>query len=385
MTRHLKILEYALTSLRRRQGKNYAIVTIYSLIIATLATVLFLTESLRREADQILHSAPELVVQRLIAGRHDLVPIDYVTEIAKIPGVGKVEPRVWGYYYDGLTKANYTFLGLHDTAAELELLAGRLPQADGECAIGNGVAGIRLVDVGDDLILIDSANIGTVYEIVGRFKSESSLLTNDLIVFPEADLRRFFSVPEGYATDISVQVYNQREVPKIAEKIKRQLPYSRPISKRELVRTYDAVFNWRSGMILTVFASALIAFCVLAWDKATGISAEEKQEVGILKAIGWNTADVLELKFWEGLVISLSSLLIGLILAYLHVYFFGTAVLLPVLKGWSVLFPEFPLTPQINLYQVFILAFLTVAPYVASTLIPSWKTAVTDPEAVMRR
>ena len=138
-------------------------------------------------------------------------------------------------------------------------------------------------------------------------------------------------------------------------------------------------------MILTVFASALIAFCVLAWDKATGISAEEKQEVGILKAIGWDTADVLELKFWEGLVISLSSLLLGLILAYVHVFFLGASILAPVIKGWSVLFPDFQLTPYVNLYQVFILAFLTVAPYVASTLIPSWKTAVTDPETVMRR
>ena len=90
-------------------------------------------------------------------------------------------------------------------------------------------------------------------------------------------------------------------------------------------------------------------------------------------------------KIWEGLVISLSSLLLGLVLAYVHVFFLGASILAPVIKGWSVLFPDFQLTPYVNLYQVFILAFLTVAPYVASTLIPSWKTAVTDPEAVMRR
>jgi len=32
--------------------------------------------------------------------------------------------------------------------------------------------------------------------------------------------------------------------------------------------------------MLTIFASALIAFLYLAWDKATGIGAEEKHEIG---------------------------------------------------------------------------------------------------------
>lgn len=385
MIQHLKILEYALSSLSRRKGKNCAIIIVYALTIATLASVLFLTHSLREEAGKVLLAAPDLVVQRLVAGRHDLVPTEYAQTIRKIPGVGKVEPRVWGYYYDGLTKANYTFVGLQDAPEELELLEGRLPRQAGECAIGSGVADIRLVGVGDDLILIDSQNMGTIFEITGRFKTESNLLANDLIVFPEDNLRAFFALPAGRVTDISVEVFNEREVSKIAEKIKRQLPDSRPITKSELLRTYDGVFNWRSGMILTVFASALIAFCVLAWDKATGISADEKQEVGILKAIGWDTKDILELKFWEGLIVSFSSLLLGLIFAYVHVFFLGASVLSAVIKGWSVLFPDFHLTPYVDLYQVFALAFLTVAPYVASTLIPSWKTAITDPETIMRR
>ncbi len=160
-------------------------------------------------------------------------------------------------------------------------------------------------------------------------------------------------------------------------------PDTRPITGSEIGRTYDAVFNWRTGMMLTVFFSALVAFGVLAWDKATGISAEEKREIGVLKAIGWDTSDVLELKFWEGMVVSLTSFLLGLIVAYVHVFFFGAPMLGRVLKGWSVLFPEFHPVPYVDLYQIFVMGFLTVVPYIASTLMPSWKTAVTDPEEVM--
>ena len=137
-------------------------------------------------------------------------------------------------------------------------------------------------------------------------------------------------------------------------------------------------------MLLTMFFAALLAFCILAWDKATGISAEEKREIGILKAIGWGTGDVLELKFWEGIVISVTSLLLGLILAFVHVFVFDASVFASVVHGWSVLYPEFRVTPDVDLYQIFVLASLTVVPYVAATIIPSWKAAITDPEEVMR-
>jgi ABC-type lipoprotein release transport system permease subunit len=128
----------------------------------------------------------------------------------------------------------------------------------------------------------------------------------------------------------------------------------------------------------------VIAFCILAWDKATGISAEEKQEIGILKAVGWDTSDVLVMKFWEGIIISMTAFFLGVIAGFVHVFFLNATILAHIIKGWSVLFPEFQLRPHIDLYQVLTLGFLTIVPYVASTVIPSWKAAVTDPETVMR-
>jgi hypothetical protein len=54
-----------------------------------------------------------------------------------------------------------------------------------------------------------------------------------------------------------------------------------------------------------------------------------------------------------------------------------------VIQGWSVLFPEFRLTPSDQRLPALRARFLTVVPYVAST-VASWKAAVTDPEEVMR-
>ncbi len=382
--KRLKILEYALSALWRRRGKTLAILVVYTLTIAVLASILLMTHSLRVEAGRLLERAPDVVVQRVMAGRHDLIPVDRVAAIREIPGVGDVHPRYWGYYYDAISGSNFTVVGVADPPARLELLDGGLPPTPGACAIGAGVASARSVGVGDDLILIDSHNIGVVFEVVGVFRAESSLLTNDLVVLRDADVLRFFGFPDGTATDLSVEVFNAAEVDTVASKIKTAFPDTRPITRSELVRTYDAVFHWRSGMVLTLFASALIAFCILAWDKATGLSAQERREIGILKAIGWGTADVIELKFWEGAALSVTAFLTGLIVAWVHVFLLGASILAPVLEGWSVLFPEFRITPYLDLYQVFVMAFLTVVPYIASTVIPSWKAAIMDPEEVIR-
>ena len=134
-------------------------------------------------------------------------------------------------------------------------------------------------------------------------------------------------------------------------------------------------------MILSV---AVLAFVILAWDKATGLSAEEKKEIGILKALGWETSDVLLMKCWEGVVVSLSSFILGVLLAYVHVFFASSVVFAPALKGWSVLYPDFRLTPFLSAYQVATLFFLTVIPYAVATIVPSWRAATIDPDSVMR-
>ena len=384
MIRHLKILEYALSSLGRRKSKVIAIVLAYSLTVATLASVLFLTHALRTEAHKILSGVPDLIVQKLMGGRHELIDLEYAEKIKKIHGVGGVNPRYWGYYYDPLVEVNYTIMGSGGSIGDLDLLDGTLPAHNSECALGAGIAAFRGADYSGELILMDNRNSAHLFEVSGLFKAESSLLTNDLIVLRDSAVINFFGFPEEKATDLAVSVPNSNEIRTVATKIKKMFPDTRPITKTELSRTYDMVFNWRSGMMLTVFCAAIIAFCIMAWDKATGISAGEKQEIGVLKAIGWDTGDILVLKFWEGVVVSLTSFLTGIMLSYLHVFYFDAFILSSILKGWSILFPSFELIPSMNIMHLLTMFFLTVVPYIASTVLPTWKTAVTDPDTVMR-
>lgn len=387
--KHKNILDYTLQTLLRRKFKNTGIILVFTFVVFILSSIVFLSYSLQRESRLILKYAPEIVVQRMLAGRHELIPVNVDKEIMKIPGVSGVEPRYWGYYYDSGIKANYTIIGISASGLENNrLLSGRmpLPQEKNVAAIGRGIADARVIkkDIGSTLYLQAADGRWMNLNITGIFASESEIMTADLIVISEDDFKILNKIPDGMATDLAVHVSNEAETPTIAKKIKEQFPDTRPILRDEIIRTYDAVFGWRSGLIITLFIGALTAFIILAWDKATGLSAEEKQEIGILKAIGWETSDVLEMKFWEGLVISLTSFMSGIILAYIHIFFFGASLFAPALKGWSVIYPDFKLTPFIDFYQVAILLALTVIPYIASTIIPSWKVSITDPDIVMR-
>src|SRR5210317_2191042 len=126
MNRHLKILEFALSTLLRHKFKNLMVVVVYTFVVFILASVLFFSQALKKEASLLFDSAPELIVQRVSAGRHGWIPLDYCRVIEKIRGVKSVTPRFWGYYYDPPTRANYTFMGKDNIPSEVQsMVKGR--------------------------------------------------------------------------------------------------------------------------------------------------------------------------------------------------------------------------------------------------------------------
>ncbi len=371
--RQLHIIDFTVSSLLRRKGKNGALLTVYTLIVFILASVMFFTHAVKREAALVLRESPEIIVQRTLTGRYQPIPISYVESIGEIRGVISARPRLWGYYYDANFLANYT----------LVVPADQQPEA-GTIDIGSGISRVREAFRGDTIGFTGHDGKPFAFVVNRVLEEESRLLTADLILMREADYRAFSGIPPGYATDLVLKVRNPREYTTIAEKIVKLHPDTRPIVRDEILRTYDALFGWRSGLVIVIFGAAVLAFVIFAWDKATGLSSEEKKEIGILKAVGWETSDVLLMKFWEGLAVSLTAFLAGVILGYCHVFFTSAALFAPVIKGWSTLYPDFRLVPFIDLADLVTLFFFTVVPYTVTTIVPSWRAATIDPDSVMR-
>jgi len=370
--RHL--IDFTMSSLARRKGKNLSLLAVYVLLIFILSSILFFTQALKREAATVLSDTPEIIVQRSLTGRYAPIPLSYAETIARIRGVIAVHPRLWGYYYDNNFLANYTLLVPRKEAP-----------FPGNIRIGAGIARMRETNTGDIIGFTGHDGKPRSFTINSILSTKSELFSADLILISEQDYRSLSGIPADQATDLVLEVRNPKELTTIAEKITRMLPDTRPIVRNEILRTYDALFSWRSGLLIVIYAATVMAFIIFAWDKASGLSAEEQKEIGILKAIGWDTADILLMKFWEGLAVSLTAFLLGTILGYFHVFLGSSMLFLPVLKGWSTLFPRFQLTPHLDPGHLAAIFFLTVVPYTITTIIPSWRAATIEPDTVMRQ
>ena len=95
LRRQRYLADYTLSALSRRRTKNIGLVTLYAAIVFVVASAMMFAAALKREAELTLRDAPELTVQRLVMGRHDLIFDDYIEKIAGIRGVASAKGRLW--------------------------------------------------------------------------------------------------------------------------------------------------------------------------------------------------------------------------------------------------------------------------------------------------
>jgi len=387
--KQLNILDYALQSLWRRRLKSGGIIVIFTVVIFLVASFQLTVKALNDEADRDLGTAPEITIQKITAGRQEPIPLAYLDKLTGIWGIRQIVPRIWGYYFDATAKANYTIIGVNPLKMPLGdrlggvLAGGHLPAA-GEAVIGRGIQKIlHLSGKGAMLSMFRPDLTLKTFKISGVFKQNSDILTYDTILMNLADSRDLFAMRKGQVTDFCVYVANPKEVETIARKIADRLPSTRVVSRNQIKETYRAVFGWRGGFGSICLLTAIAAFIILAWDKASGMSPDERKEVAILKVLGWQTADVLGLRFWEGFIVSFLSFLMGYSLAYLHVCFFSAELFRPILVGWSVIYPTLNLRPAIEFSDALLIFTLVVPPYMAATIIPAWRSAIIPPDAAV--
>lgn len=391
MKRQLALLRFAVGSARRRAGRTWALGIALALVMFAFAAVLFLTEALRREFHRGAQGLPDLTVQRLVAGRPALIEETWVPAIAGIAGVTNVEPRIWGYYFVPAVAGNFTVVGVEaQTASGFDdapwvVGEGRYlqPGASGEVVMGEALAKFLGLGVGD-AIELPAGKVSQRLQIVGLFRSSVALWTADVILMSRADARQFLQVPPGAATDIAVRLSTPDEAVVVARKIADLLPGARILDRQLMNRGYDLTFDARGGILGAMLLPALVASLVLAWDRLTGVGPGEYREIGALKAMGWQTGDILMARLWENAAISAQAALAGILGAYGFVFYAQAPGLAKVLFGWSSLYPALRLVPAVTGSQVLVLAAFAVLPFVALSLVPAWRAATQDPLALLR-
>jgi ABC-type lipoprotein release transport system permease subunit len=385
----LSLLGYALGALARRRAKALALGGGLAFAVGLVSTALFLASALRGEADRARDAIPDVVVQRLAAGRPATIAISDAAKLDGIPSVRSVHARVWGYVFLPDLQGNVTVIGVGRDAPRLESVRGVLAEgrdlAPGahEMVAGANLARFLGLHLGDSLAL-PSASPSPPLTLVGTFGSTVETYTNDVILCDESDARTILDVPAGEATDLTLDVINPAEARVVARTVLARLPGTRVVERELLGRVYALVYGRRAGLVLAASIPAILALLVLAWDRASGLAPDEKKEIAILKAVGWSSADVLWEKLFESLIVGAAATGLGLLLGYAWVFLLGAPGLRAAIAGWSVLYPEAPLTPEVDFAQLLAIACAVLGPFVALSVVPAWRASSLDPMDSMR-
>ncbi len=390
---NLYLVEFAINALLRAKSKNIFIIVVFTLLIALLASIFFITNSIKYELDQTIESLPQIIVQKIKAGREYDIEIDRVENIVTIAGVESVTPRVWGYYYFANAGVNFSIVGINQYEEQykksLENLVDRFDfdklESNSSMIVGVGVKRVMSSSYYSDYFNFIKPD-GTLKKVMigGVFRGDTELESNDMIILPQKDAREIFGMSEDLATDIVVKVANPKEIPTIAGKIRLLYPDSRVLTKNDLKVSYQNIFDYKSGLFLALFTISLFTFFMIIYDKSSGLSSEEKREIGILKAVGWSIDDILKEKFYEASIISTVSYLLGVLIAFSFVYIFQAPLLRGIFEGYSELKTSFNLPFVFDMQTLFLLFFLSVPIYIGATIIPAWRASSLDVDEVIR-
>ena len=386
----LSILAFALKALSRRKARAFALGGGLAFAVALLAAVLFLTESLRAEAERAHDAQSDIVVQLLVGGRPTVIPEADAAKLRDIASVRAVTPRVWGYVFVPSLSGNVTIIGTSRGAPSLSVANGVLAEGrDVQPGAHEMIAGIELarflgMRTGDELGLPTTSAEARPLKLVGTFRSSLDLYTADVVVCDEDDARALLAMPAGSATDLAISLSNSAEARVVARTITERLPNARVIERDLLARVYHLAYGRRAGFVLGAAIPALLALLVLAWDRASGVGPDERKEIAVLKAVGWSTSDVLWAKLFESLLVGASATALGLLLGYAWIFWLGAPGLRPALVGWSVLYPKAALTPAVDFAQLLGISLAVLGPFALLSIVPAWRAATTDPLETMR-
>ena len=390
---NLYIIEFAINALLRNKSKNIFILVLFTLLISLLTSVFLITGSIKHELQSTVDALPQITVQKIKAGRHNEIDISVADKILNIAGVSEAIPRVWGYYYFENAGVNFSVVGIEQYATQYKDTFSKLVEkfdfeelgSQSSMVVGRGVQEVMRSSYYKEYFnFIKPDGKLKKVALAGVFDGDTQLESNDMILMSNELVREIFDMRESMATDIVVKVPNIDEVETVVSKIKLLYPDTRVISSSDLKISYQNIFDYKSGVFLALFIISLFTFFMIIYDKSSGISSEEKREIGILKAIGWRVDDILKEKFYESFILSFFAYTFGLLLAFGFVYLLQAPLLREIFVGYSQLKTSFELPFVFEVQTLFLVFLLSVPIYIAATIIPSWRASTLEVDEVIR-
>ncbi|MFH0787944.1 MAG: FtsX-like permease family protein [Pseudomonadota bacterium] len=357
-----------------------------SAILTPFLTAMSISEGLKKESRAVLESGADLYITQDQFGSNAPIPLSTIQGLATLPGVKEVIPRVIGRTY-----LDNTFLAVLGISPDhlppaLSISQGRGYRQPGEVLIGEGLAVQARIKPGQKFFL--SRHPAQIFEVVGLFRSTYTIWNSDLLIMSLDDAAQLFQLP-GKATDLVLKTLPGYEDP-LAEKIllmsEAQPGWSAPlrVQTKTLVKSYILRgFDIKAGVFSGIYSLAfLLAIPILLVSTGLGLAAR-KREIGIIKALGWQTQEVLILMGLENAFLAFLSIPFILLLSQLWLKIFnGYFINRFFVANWEIL-PPFSIPAESFPIPFLLTFFLVLILTLVGSLYSTWRMAIAPPHEAM--
>jgi ABC-type lipoprotein release transport system permease subunit len=384
-----------LESVAIHRARSLATIACVAAVLVPFVAGLALAGGLREQAEDAVRAGADVHVAGSRAGAEVPVPLEAAETLRAIPGVTAVEPRLVGEIRLGREGVRAVLVGFDRRSAGARVVRGRevAPGASYEVVVGTRLARRLALDVGSRIPPFYRNEAGEhVLTVVGVFEPTLPVWEADLVLTSFATASEvlaskglasslLLSVAPGYADPVRDAVSRIASLgPDDGRGAIRPVATTRGELEARLARGLVR----RDGVFALHFVLALAAAIpVVLVTSGIGL-AERRREVGLLRALGWQTEQVVLATLVESLAIALAAASASILAAWAWLRAFGGAglgaVFLPGLDAAHDVDLPWALAPT-PVAAAFAIPLAVVG---VGSLLSSWRSASAAPLEAMR-
>jgi ABC-type lipoprotein release transport system permease subunit len=375
--------------------RNLATTTALIAVLLPFLACLAISKGIEAEAEASIRAGADFYVTGEEFGRSVPVPLAAVEAIRQVDGVTEVVPRIVGSIPLGKDGEPAVVVGLpvEKLAISVRCVEGRLPRVAGryELVIGGELARRLNLGVGSLIPPFYHNEQGErISEIVGVFEADAPLWGARLLLTPFETAAALFN-QSGKATDLLVSCRPGYQ-PFVQDAIQRNIHLEslprgfnlKATTREELAVLIPQGLLHREGIFNLHFVLAFaVGILIVLVTSGIGL-AERRREIGILKATGWQTDEVLLRGLVESLALCLAAACLSLLLAWIWLRVFNGYWLASLFLEGASTAPALAVPCRFTPVPVVLTFLLSAALVLCGTLISIWRAAIAPPWEAMR-
>ena len=354
-------------------------------------------------SDTIIVTTGDISVNSMMGGGFsESDEVEFFTErdldgINRITGIESIDPIMFG---GGIIEFN----GETQTVSMLGIDADRLSEVFGgdflglefgefmeegdqnKCVMGYNVANdffdVKII-VGNKIELN-----GKNFVVTGIYKEQGagmSIPTDDYIHMTTRDLTKITGIEDVSGILIRVEDSSLGIIEDIADEIEAAInqnhgneEFANVITMSSILESIQQIIGIIQFVLIGIAAIALVVASIGIMNTMLTSVMERTHEIGIMKAIGARSSDVLLIFLMEGIIISLIGGGVGVSLGFLGAEGFSTV------SGSGFMGSPMPIEPVVTLWSVATSLFVALMVGVLSSMYPARKAAKMSPIEAVR-